>query len=292
MVAANNLVVNNVSAGPAVSPTLVASRSFAVLANTAITDVGGSAVTGDVGDVAGGGAAIGVTCSEVTGTIYSPDAAGPLPCRVPNSPLPGQAETDWVAATTVLGGEGCDITYSGVKQLGGLTLVPGVYCADAFLLTGTLTLSGGAGNVWVFKATISSLTTATSSNIVGGDPCNVWWMLNSFATLGTSSHMIGTILASSMIAVTTGATLNGRALAHTASVTLDHSTVSLNCPIGPLTTTTTLESSAFQGSTTLTNVVITIPVSAPIPEYQWGVWLLLILMLPGYMLLKRRILNH
>src|ERR1700694_5411097 len=58
---------------------------FAILAGTGITDVPTSTITGNVGLSPATGAAItGLTCPEVTGTIYSVDASGPLPCRVTN----------------------------------------------------------------------------------------------------------------------------------------------------------------------------------------------------------------
>ena len=289
-------IVNPVSAGPAISPTMTASRNFAVLAATTIT--GTATITGDVGIAPDGGASItALTCAMVTGNIYTPDPAGPPgPCHVANSALPQAAQTDLSANVFVqLGGEGCDVTYGASKDLGGLTLVPGVYCdSSGFTInTGeTLTLSGGPGNVWVFKTPGSTLTTFANSKVVGGDPCNVWWDVSTSVALGTSSELTGSILAGTTIAFGTGATVNGRVMSSTAAVTLaSGGAVTLNCPIVPVTVTTVLESSASGGVTILTSVVLTIPIQV-VPEYQWGVWLLLILMLPVYMLLKRRTLNR
>ena len=58
---------------------------FAILSKTGITDVYKSEVTGDVGTSPITGAAIHLTCSEVSGKIYSVNAAGPLPCRITNA---------------------------------------------------------------------------------------------------------------------------------------------------------------------------------------------------------------
>src|SRR6202030_3844615 len=56
---------------------------FAILTKSGITDVFASAINGDVGASPITGAAIHLTCAEMlTGTIYTVDAAGPLPCRV------------------------------------------------------------------------------------------------------------------------------------------------------------------------------------------------------------------
>lgn len=72
---------NTYAAGPA-PVNLLSAGNFSILSKTAITNVPNSIITGNVGASPITGAAIGLTCTEVTGTIYSVDAAGPLPCRV------------------------------------------------------------------------------------------------------------------------------------------------------------------------------------------------------------------
>ena len=75
--------------------------SFAVLTKTGITDVNASTITGNVGASPITGAAIALTCPEVkTGTIYSVNAAGPMPCRVTNAPVLTTAVSDEEAAYT------------------------------------------------------------------------------------------------------------------------------------------------------------------------------------------------
>jgi len=51
---------------------LLTTDNFAVLAHTAISDVPTSAINGDIGLTAGA-SITGLTCSEVTGTIYDSD---------------------------------------------------------------------------------------------------------------------------------------------------------------------------------------------------------------------------
>jgi hypothetical protein len=61
--------------------------------------------------------------------------------------------------------------------------------------------------------------------INGAQPCNVFWQVGSSATLGTYTSFTGNILALASITVTTGASVNGRALARTAAVTLDNNNI-------------------------------------------------------------------
>ncbi|MBA3915860.1 MAG: DUF3494 domain-containing protein, partial [Acidobacteriales bacterium] len=54
---------------------------------------------------------------------------------------------------------------------------------------------------------------------------NVFWQVGSSATLGTNTMFTGTMMAQASITLTTGATLNARALARTGADTLDTNTV-------------------------------------------------------------------
>src|SRR6185295_4756303 len=89
----------------------------------------------------------------------------------------------------------------------------------------------------------ATLVTASNSNVNvlnGGIACNVFWQVPSSATLGTGSHLIGTVLASTSISATTGATIQGRLLAGTGAVTLDTNTLTDEvCAAAAVTTTTT-----------------------------------------------------
>jgi len=64
--------------------------------------------------------------------------------------------------------------------------------------------------------------------IGGAKASNIFWQVGSAATFGTTAVMKGTIMAYANITFATGASLEGRALARTASVTLDANTISLN----------------------------------------------------------------
>ena len=137
-------------------------------------------------------------------------------------------------------------------ELGGKTLTPGVYCADAFHLSGRLILDAGGdpGAVWIFRAELSTLITSTGDGGVAtvefldgiGSSCNVWWKVASSATLDPDSVFIGNILASTSITLKTRASLNGRALAQTGAVTLDNNRI---------TGTACLTAASFSSSTSV-----------------------------------------
>lgn len=72
--------------------------TFAILSKTGVTDVYASAMAGSIGSNPITGAAILVTCTEVTGTIFAVDAAGPLPAAVNAAPFLTSAVGDMEAA--------------------------------------------------------------------------------------------------------------------------------------------------------------------------------------------------
>ncbi len=120
------------------------------------------------------------------------------------------------------------------KDLGGMTLTTGVYSfATSAQLTGTLTLEGKPGALFVFQIG-SSLTTASSSSVIfinsltgkaTTDP-NIFWQVGSSATLGTSTKFEGNILALTSITLNTGASITcGSALARNGAVTLQGNTI-------------------------------------------------------------------
>ncbi len=234
------------TAPDATSPTLGAANSFAVLAGTALSNIPTSAITGDVGlSPAAGTNYSGLTALQVMGTIYAVDATGPAG-SVNNPGLLTSAKAGLVAAFNALSAPpnvACTVDYGAVtKDLVGLTLVPGVYCADAFSLSGTLTLNdtGDPFGVWIFRSALSTLITtpgvgAKVQFLNGtGSSCNVWWKVASSATIGSGTTFIGNILALTSISLGTGASLNGRALARNGAVTLHSNTI--NRPICALAT--------------------------------------------------------
>jgi hypothetical protein len=221
----------------ATSPSLGTAASFAVLAGSTVTNTGPSIISGDLG-VSPGSAVTGFPPGTViNGTIHAADAVA------------AQAQIDNAAAFTALD-QPCTTTYPGIQDLTLVSpLVAGVYCADAFLLTGNLTLSGSG--VWIFKAA-STLTTSSNSSVTGADPCNVWWRLGSSGTLGTGTTFIGNILALASITLNSNVNLTGRALAQTGAVTLSNNSVNASvcsAPVSTPTSTATLTSTEVVAAT-------------------------------------------
>jgi hypothetical protein len=86
--------------------------------------------------------------------------------------------------------------------------------------------------------------------INGGANDGVYWLVGSFATLGTDTVFAGNILAQASITLTTGADIVcGRALAQTGAVTMDTNLISNNCNDGgDYSTTTGLTRSDFSSA--------------------------------------------
>ena len=86
---------------------------------------------------------------------------------------------------------------------------------------------GDPSAVFIFQigSTLTSASDARVEVINGGSNCNVFWQVGSSATLGTTSFLVGNILALTSITPTTGASVTGRLLARNGAVTLDGATI-------------------------------------------------------------------
>jgi hypothetical protein len=132
-------------------------------------------------------------------------------------------------------------------NLGGLTLAPGIYktASGAFLLTGsdlTLDAGGNANAVWVFQMastlTVGAAGAPRSVILAGGaQPKNVFWQVGSTATINAAGGgtMVGTIISSAATNISTAGnaaitTINGRALALNASVTMVNTVINVPAP--------------------------------------------------------------
>jgi hypothetical protein len=207
--------------------------SFAVLAETSVTNVPTSTIVGNVGVSAG------VSITGFGTTI-------PLTATSDPQVTGGLVHTTTGVAALAQGQLGDAIlSLNGMANTGGSllgningTYSPGVYDGGAGLLTGALTLdgslNGAAPDVWVFRFA-SSLTTAESgssvsvTNLDDGSSAGIYWVVGDFATLNGPSFA-GNVLAQKTISSNGALTLScGRLLSATADVTLIGDTISAGC---------------------------------------------------------------
>jgi hypothetical protein len=205
-------------------------NSFAVVGGSTVTNTGPSVISGDLG-VSPGSAVTGFPPGIVNGgVIHAADAEA------------GQAQAAVVTAYNDAAGRATTATIT--ADLGGQTLVTGVYTGGSLGLTGTVTLDaqGDPNAVFIFQAA-STLLVAGSSQVAlinGAQACNVFWQVGSSATIGTGAAFAGTVLALTSVAAQTGATVSGRLFARNGAVTLDTNVITRpGCTIAPIATTTT-----------------------------------------------------
>ena len=202
---------------------------FGVLGASAVTNTGNTVIDGDLG-VYPGTSITGFPPGIVNGTIYDGDAVAM------------QAQADAQAAYTFFTGLASNENLSG-QNLGGLELTPGVYNFNSTAqLTGDLTINWeGMSNQSVVFQIGSSLTTASASMVMGinmGQNDNIYWMVGSSATLGTTTSFEGTVIAVASDTLNTGASDDcGRIIALNGAVTLQDNFID-TCATGSTTTST------------------------------------------------------
>ena len=203
--------------------------AFAILSKSGITDVPSSSIVGDVGTSPITGAAILLTCAEVTGTVYSVDAAGPgAPCMVTSPSRLSTAVGDMEHAYNDAAGRvNPDFLNLGGGEIGGLTLASGLYkWGTGVTISTNVKLAGGPNDVWIFQVagtlTQSNATRVTLSG--GAQARNIFWQVADTVSMGTSAHFEGIVLAKTAITPKTSASVTGRLLAQTA-VTLKQNAV-------------------------------------------------------------------
>jgi hypothetical protein len=223
------------SASAAIVPTVpvATAGNYSVLGAETVTNTGPSTLNASLGVSPG---------TSITG--FPPGIVNaPGVTNITNAAA-AQAQLDLTAAYNNAAGRPVDATTT--ADLSGLILQGGVYAgpsAGALALTGTLTLDAAGDPTTVFIFTTDSTLITGSSSVVslinGAQACNVFWRVGSSATLGSSSVMVGTIMANVSITLNDSVTVHGRALARTGAVTLINDTFTApSCNLSVPTATT------------------------------------------------------
>jgi hypothetical protein len=113
-------------------------------------------------------------------------------------------------------------TELGAGDISGMTLAPGLYKWSTGLLVAsgtTVTLSGGANDVWIFQIA-GDLTVAPNAIVAldgGAQAKNIFWQVGggTGVTLETDSQFKGIVLAAKAIEIKDRAAVLGRMLAET-----------------------------------------------------------------------------
>ncbi len=207
--------------------------NFVILTKTGVTSVPPANITGDLGTSPIAAAAITgfaliadstnvfSTSSQVTGNVYAANYASPTPSKMTT------AIGDMEHAFTDAAGRAPGVTELGAGNIGGKTLVAGVYkWSTGVLIPTNVTLTGSATDVWIFEiAKGLTQSSGTRVNLQGGArPENVYWQVSEGVVLGSTAHLEGIVLAKTAITLAAGASVRGRLLSQTA-VTMIKNTV-------------------------------------------------------------------
>jgi preprotein translocase subunit SecB len=225
--------------GPAVV-NLGTAGNFVILAKSAVSTTGTTAVVGDIGvspvaatyitgfSLIADSTNAFSTSSLVTGKVYAADYSTPTPANMTT------AISDMeIAFTDAAGRSNTDYTELYAGDISGQTLVPGLYqWGTGVLITSAgVTLQGGANDVWIFQIA-QDLTVSNSAMVTlsgGAQAKNIFWQVSGQATLGTAADFKGIILSQTLISLNTGARMLGRTLAQTA-VTLNATAITEPAP--------------------------------------------------------------
>ena len=143
--------------------------------------------------------------------VYAADYAVPTPTNLTSAVLSMQAGyTDAASRPTP------DFLNLSSGNLGGLTLVPGLYTwGSTVTIPSNVTIAGGSNDVWIFQITgdvdVSPAVQVLTSG--GASAANIFWQVSGNVTIHAGAHFEGIILCQTGITLQTGASMRGRALA-------------------------------------------------------------------------------
>lgn len=203
----------------ATAPNLGAASSYSVFGSAAVTNSGaGTHLWSSVGSAV-----------SVTGLIAGQVGGGII-----------DNGTGVAAASLSAYGDLASQGATGSLDLAGThTVTPGVYTVGATTLNGTLTLNGAGVYIFRSSSTITTSGAARVRLINGATACNVFWQVPTSMTIGTNSEIVGTIITDTAeITLADGASLQGRALAHTGVTLINNQITEPTCSASATESTT------------------------------------------------------
>lgn len=210
---------------------------YAILAQSAISNVPTSAITGNLGLSPAAASYITGFALTRAGTMWtSPEIVGAAFAadNDPNTPanLTTAVADMGTAYEDAAGRETPGFLNLGDGAIGGRTLVPGLYnWTSTVTIPADVTLSGGAEDVWIFQIS-GDLTMAAAQRMTlagGAQAKNIVWQVAGAVDFASTSHAEGIVLSKTAIHTGPGASINGRLLAQTA-VNIESSTVTEPAP--------------------------------------------------------------
>ncbi len=243
--------------GP-ISPTLASAACYGIFSsNGAVTNVGITYVTGDIGSNLG--SALGYNPLFVVGTIHPIPDISTAACA-----------TDLLNAYSYLNALPNDILLLYPAQFGNnLILTPHTYLLNgAVTLTDSLYLNaqGNSNAVFIIQINGALSTTANSKIILinGAQSKNVYWKVDGAVTLNSNSIFRGTIVCNNAaMNLNTGVFLDGRAL--TTNGALSTSAVTVTIPSSISVATSPVSQTVCAGS----SVSFSVSASGSGLSYQW-----------------------
>jgi ice-binding like protein len=212
-------------------------ENFAILAQSAISNVPTSVITGDIGlSPAAASYITGFTLTRAGERWTSPEIVGSAFAadNDPNTPanLTAAVADMATAYEDAAGRPTPGFLNLGDGGIGGRTLVPGLYnWTSTVTIPADVTIAGGAEDVWIFQIS-GDLTMAAAQRMTlsgGAQAKNIVWQVAGEVDFGATSHAEGIVLSKTAIHLGTGATINGRLLAQTA-VSIESTTVTEPAP--------------------------------------------------------------
>ena len=206
------------------SVNLGTAADFAILAKSAITTSGATAINGDIGVspvVASYLTGFGLvtdpsnefsTSTFVNGQIYAGDYAEPTPTYL------STAISDMENAHSTAMSYTPDGTDLHAGDLSGKTLNGGVYqWGTDVIINSDFTISGNETDTWIFQIS-GKLTFAADVSILlngGALASNIFWIVEETVTVGASSHLAGNFF-TQVITMGAGSSVTGRLFSYSA----------------------------------------------------------------------------